>query len=466
LRWWILRLRRLLQDVANSQRRLRDILTAEQSVSCDALGASLGYLSEATREMADSIANWLGVDHVNLTSMGSTTNIYVTMTYISRKYPGSPVLCAGNSHMSWVNAAANLSVPLRFVSARMDPEFEAVIPPGPDEISKALEKSNAAAVVITTPTYEGLHVDVASIVKKVRDVRGDDVLVIVDNAWGWGKFNPVNEGADIAIRSTHKMEGALMGASVLLANTERIDRDLLVECGNACYSTSQSCVVLASIGETYCLWARHEAALESAFIEYSQSLKNSLAALGFQIFEGVREQHISHVDPRKITIKLPKGIIGYKLSEILQRKYKLIPEKAGISTITLIVTARTLNSSPEKIADAIARGVEDVERMPVPEIEIPLALNKWETLRAMEVHQAVRCASRVVDFDHSAGLISASVVVPYPPGIPLIIPGQRITEDIIRYLHVLYGIGGHVVAADPSLSKIRVVEEHKNQLLR
>ena len=461
-----MRLRSLFLDIASSRERLRDAVIAEQSVSCDAIGASLGYQSEATREMADSIARWFNVDHVSLTSMGSTANIYVIMTYICREYPGSPVLCAANCHMSWINAAANLGIPLRFVPAGMAREFEALIPPGPDEFSKALEKeSDAAAVVITTPTYEGLHVDVASIVKKVRDVR-DDILIVVDNAWGWKRGNPVNEGADIAIRSTHKMEGALMGASVLLANTRRIDKDLLVECGNACYSTSQSCIVLMSIGETYWLWARHEAALERAFIEYSQALKNSLRELGFQIFEGVHEHHISHIDPRKVTIKLPKGVIGYKLSEILQQRYRLIPEKAGIATITLIVTARTLNSPPEKIADALARGVEDVERMSVPEIEIPLSLNKWETLKAMEAYQAVRCASRVVDFDHSAGLISASVVVPYPPGIPSIIPGQRITEDVIQYLHVLRAIGGHVVAADPSLSKIRVVEEHKNQRLR
>ena len=82
---------------------------------------------------------------------------------------------------------------------------------------------------ITSPTYEGLHANLDQIIQAVREIA-PDMVVIVDNAWDWGLDSPLSQGADIAVRSSHKMDGACQGGAILLANKERLNTQLLEEC--------------------------------------------------------------------------------------------------------------------------------------------------------------------------------------------------------------------------------------------
>ena len=136
----------------------------------------------------------------------------------------------------------------------------------------------------------------------------------------------------------------------------------------------------------------------------------------------------------------------------------MIPEKSGIRTLTIICTGKELFTDPSSPAEAIAVYIDRLARN-APEISIPLPLNKREELRVYESHEAVIKRYTYVPIEEASDYASASIVVPYPPGIPSIIPGQKIEADVVRYLLDLLDIGGEIISSDRLLQTIRVVAE-------
>ena len=432
------------------------------SVSYSPLGSALGNPSGAVRSACQDVARVFGVEECWFTSMGSTILNHVVITYARRKHHGKPVIATANPHKSLVDAAADFEVPLRFIPVGFDPTFEATIPPTAQKVADAITKyPNAAALIITSPTYEGLEANVHSIVQEARHAR-PNLPVFVDNAWGSGLESPLLQGADVALRSSHKMDGAWQGAAVMLVNGERVDRDLLRECVSARLSSSQSYPILCSIEQIYQLWLEYGDEFRSILEEWGEALRHELAQRGVKVLD---QQHcapwiagnsITSLDALKITVATGFAN-GYEVSRKLQRS-GIIPEKAGPRTITLIVTARLLSTDPIHFADAICDSIEAAGMSLNHPLGVPLPLNQWDHLRSLEMHEAFYRGTSKVPLEEAPGKVAAEVLVPYPPGIPTIIPGQLLLRDVIEYVRWLKDLGGEVMSGDRDLRTVRVVE--------
>jgi len=403
-----------------------------------------------------------GVDECWFTSMGCTIFNHVVITYARRKHHGKPVIATANPHKSLVDAATDLEVPLRFIPVGFDPTFDAMIPPTAQKVVDAIMKyPDAAALIITSPTYEGLEANVNSIVQEVSDAR-PDLPVFVDNAWGSGRESPVRQGADVALRSSHKMDGAWQGAAVMLASGERVDRDLLRECVSARLSSSQSYPILCSIEEIYQLWLEYGDEFRSSLEEWGETLTHELAQRGVRVLDRqycaawIADSSITSLDARKITVATGSAN-GYAVSRRLQRS-GIIPEKAGPQTITFIATARLLSTDPIHFADAICDSMGATTMNLDHPPEVPLPLNQWDRLRILEMHEAFHRRTSKVSLEEAPGKVAAEVLVPYPPGIPTIIPGQLLLRDVIEYVRWLKDLGGEVMSGDRDLRTVRVVE--------
>jgi arginine decarboxylase len=432
----------------------------DMSVSYKNLGSALGNPTHAVKNVTNELAKIFKCDSVWITSLGSTTSNYVVLTYIRRKYHNKPILIMANPHISTINAAIDLNIPIRFVPIDFNERFEAIIPSSAERILNYLKKYNVACIIVTSPTYEGIEANIKKIVALIREFN-DKIPIIIDNAWGWGLKTPIIEGADIVVRSSHKMDGALQGASVILAKKERIDLELFSECVNARFSTSQSYPILGSIEYIYKgIWAKYESKLTKYFLEWSNGLKEDLKKAGIEVLENeslkeyFKKGQIVSLDPRKITIKV-KGN-GFKIYEKLQERYGIIPEKSGIKTLTFIVTTKVLLQDTREVSEKIIKCLNN-EKDFKNNLNIPLPLNNWDRLRKLESYEAVASKTKIVPLEKAIGKISAETIAVYPPGIPLIIPGQIIQKDVIDYLKSIFSIGGEIISRDPNIKTIRVV---------
>lgn len=445
----------------------------DMSVSHEPLGSALGNPSGSVRLASEELASVFNCDSCWITSMGSTTSNHVCMAYISRMYPGKPVLVTANPHLSLVNAAADFNVPLRFIPIEYDSNFELPIPPSSHTVKNFVEAfPEAVALIVISPTYEGLKVNEESITRTIREIN-PEMPIFFDNAWGWGLDTPIANGADVVVRSSHKMDGAWQGGGVLLAQKERISIDIMAQCVSARFSTSQSYPILASVEMCYGIWHRFSNMLIRCFSAWSTIIKEALSEKRIDVLDESKierylsDSQIASIDQRKITFS-SRPITGFALSKALHRMACYIPEKAGIHTLTLITSLRALELDPTEVVKNITSCLEALKTemlsgtlcgSTIPKkVTPPLSLNKWENLRVLEIHEAVKSMSKKIPFEAACGHVAAELITPYPPGIPLIVPGQRITEKELAYLGVLTDLDGEIVAEDPLLKKIRVID--------
>ena len=430
----------------------------DSSVSQAELGDALGYPTGAIRNACDKIAKYFRAKCVFMGSSGTTTFNAVFMTYVRRKYPGKLVLMSANPHKSVIDPAVDLFIPIRFIPIDYDQYFEAPIPPSPETVLSYVEQYEAPVVMITTPTYEGIKAKMDKIYNMIKKKYPDTVLY-VDNAWGWGFDVPQS---DIFVRSTHKMDGGLNSSSILvIKEDECLDMNLLRECVTARLTTSPSYPILLSIEAVYDIWANYKS-FGKTLISWATEFKKEIEKHGIgeilseKYIKDNYRKNISELDPRKIHIRLDKGT-GFELSQKLQDlEIPIIPEKSGIRTITFIATARALYFDPAEIAYQIAKCYENLKkRDDLP--TLPLTLNRYEELRRLEVYEVFHYGTRLIKSELAEGKISASVITPYPPGIPLIIPGMLIENDALQYLHTILKLGGEIVGCDPKLDVLRVV---------
>ena len=448
----------ILNEFQKYREELNKAFFNDMSVSYKNLGSALGNPTHAIKNVTNELAKIFKCDRVWITSLGTTTSNHVVLTYIKRKYQNKNVLIMGNPHISIVNAAIDLNTKIRFVPIDFNEYFEIIIPSSAERILNYLEKYNAACVIVTSPTYEGIEANIKKIVTLIREFN-EKIPIIIDNAWGWGLKTPIIEGADIVVRSSHKMDGALQGASIILARKERVDLELFSECVNARFSTSQSYPILGSIEYIYKIWAKYESKLTKYFLEWSNGLKEDLKKAGIEVldFQNLKEYfekgQIFSIDPRKITIRV-KGN-GFKIYEKLQN-CGIIPEKSGIKTLTFIVTAKVLIQDTKEVSEKIIKCLNN-EKDFKNNLNIPLPLNNWDRLRKLEPHKAVTSKTKIIPIEKAIGKISAEVICVYPPGIPLIIPGQIIQKDVVKYIKFISSIGGEIISRDPNIKTIRVV---------
>lgn len=341
----------------------------------------------------------------------------------------------------------------------------------PGDVAAAIEAhpGTPAAVYIVSPSYFGAVADVAGIARVVHDAGA---ALIVDAAWGahFGfhpalPASPLDQGADLAIMSTHKLGGSLTQSAVLhLGDTALADRlEPLVERAFAMNaSTSESALLLASIDLSRRDLASRPDVLDASLRHVLDARERFRGEGRFPIVSDSFGEFddVVAIDPHRIPIDITAtGLDGHAVRDLLWREHGTLVELATSTAIVAVVGAGkrpdldALRLALHRIADErAARGEGRVATRAVP----PLPAAGPVRLRPRE---ALLAEAELVPWHEAVGRVSADSLAAYPPGIPNVLPGEQITAEVVAFLRaVAASPGGHVRgAADALVDGLRVL---------
>ncbi len=300
----------------------------------------------------------------------------------------------------------------------------------------------AAAVLIVSPTYDGVTADTAAIAQTVHRY-GKPLLV--DSAHGahFG-FHPlfpdsaVHQGADLTVMSLHKTLPCMTQTALLHGCGDRVDWDRVALFGRIYQSSSPSYVLMASIDACMQIMENQGRALWDDFARSYTGFLERIRKL--QRLRRIPSDAACRMDPGKILIDgAHAGLSGKQLAEILAAKYHLQMEMAVGSYVTAIMTCCDTGEGWDRLASAL----EQIDKEYRPKTEAAFwGPPVWEESppvleSACSIGEALDGVSRRVRLDCASGEISATFVNLYPPGIPIVVPGERLQKDVLDLIDAL-----------------------------
>ncbi len=456
------------------QERIEDFYASDVSISAGFFGTLVdhtGVFGEAERFAAAA----QGADRTMFSVHGSTGSNFIVLRMLALERPDALILVARNCHHSTINAIKAYGLGFRFLPSPYDPEFEAVLPPSVDQVLDGLRRyPEALAVVYTSPTYEGLCANTHAIAAAVHDAS-DHAMLFVDEAWGGHlHFHPelppsaMDAGADISVQSTHKLAGGLQQTGLIHWQEARVDSELMEEAFREYVTTSPSYHLLASADAAVRSLAATGRDALGACIGRTRAFKALLRErlprlhhLDDPSWVGRHYAHVAGCDKVKTTIALSGyAMSGFAVSQALVER-GIVVEKAGVNTVTLITTFQLEEAAVEATVAAleeILAGRElpdgDEKRMPANPFR---AIDDRPVMHPYHARRYAKAIGQEVPLDQAVGRVAAEEVEVYPPGIPVILEGFRVSEDAVRYLREARDLGGAIVARDTSLATLRVL---------
>jgi arginine decarboxylase len=381
---------------------------------------------------------------------------------------GTPVVLQRNSHASMVDGLILSGGIPSWVAPEYDPELGMAHGVTPQALEVALARNPAAhAAFIVSPTYYGLAADVEACAEVAHRAGA---ALIVDNAWGahFGfhpalPASPLALGADAMLASTHKIVGSLtQSAMLMVAHTERIDLGAVARAVRLVRSTSPSSLLMASLDAARRQLAVHGEALLDRTIRASDQARAAIDAVPGCSVVGealVGRPGIAGWDPLRLVIDVRgTGCTGYEVAAALRASFDIYVELATHATLVLVLGLGQTVDPLERLAHDFAETVRAISR-PGETAAIarpPVAL---EHRTAIPPREAFLGVAEPVPVDAAVGRISAESIAGYPPGVPALLPGERVTTEVVSYLRELTAAGARLHgAADPTFRTVRVLK--------
>jgi arginine decarboxylase len=414
----------------------------------------------------DLAADAFGADTALFSTNGSTLSVQIAV--LAATHPGEEVVVARNVHKSVISGLIVSGALPVFVDPVYDEEYALSHAVTPTALRTVLDQHpDARAMLAVSPTAAGVAADVAGL----ADVcHAHGIPLIMDDAWGADfTFHPelppgsLESGADLAIASFHKSLTGLMQTSIILVQGDRIDMERLQLAIDAFETTSTSVMLIASMDATRRAMALHGEELLGRALSLSRRAGRELGEL-----PGVRligpeldgRPGVAGRDDTRILLDVTGlGITGFQAADWLYEERRVGAELHDLHHLMFLVTIADDDASVGRLVAAMNDLVEAA-----PDIgdgkELPSLPPVSELVGdyVMSPRDAFLGTTRRVDLADAAGEIAAEPVSPYPPGVPLLVPGQRVHEGHIEFLRVGLEAGMVVKgASDPSLEQVRVV---------
>ncbi|MFH1367811.1 MAG: aminotransferase class I/II-fold pyridoxal phosphate-dependent enzyme [Elusimicrobiota bacterium] len=400
----------------------------------DSLHDPTGPIKKA-QELA---AQAYGVEHsfflVNGSSSGNMAMFLATCK------PGDSVIVARSAHKSIMSGIILAGVWPIWIQPKVDQNLDIIFDASPDQIEEALNQfPEAKAVFVTSPTYNGITTDLFKIAE-ICHQRGK--VLLVDEAHGahlkFHKDLPVSAvevGADICVQSTHKILSALSQGSMLHFNSDIVDYNRVRKIVSLLQTTSPNYLILASLD-----LARRQAMLSGEdmldkVIKAAESGRQRINKLkNFYCFSRQEIQRQGYdLDPTKLTINVTRtGFSGYQIEDILSKEYNIQVDCADIFNMIAIMGIGSTKNDVQQLVEAL----EDIDNkykghqqnwiLQIPSLATEMVMMPRDVFLAAKIKR--------VPLPKAAGHIAAQTLTPYPPGIPVVIPGERITKEICEYL--------------------------------
>jgi arginine decarboxylase len=384
---------------------------------------------------------------------------------------GERVVVQRNVHSSTIDGMVLAGLRPRFVAPELDPELGIAHCLSPAALEDALaSEPDAVAALVVSPTYFGAVADVVSLVE-IAHARG--VPLIVDEAWGAHlRFSPelptaaLECGADVVLSSVHKVIGSITQSAILHLGEcgDRIDEPLLDRSVTLVESTSPNALLTASLDAMRRLAATRGAELLAETVGSLRRIREQIRQIpGLDVLDEALAGRpgVHAYDPLRLVIDVRgTGVTGHRIAQLMRESddinLELFAENVVVAAFGM---GERAGETGQRLVRALRRAVETVgesgERLHVPFAEPP----PWGPTE-LSPREAFLAYQEVVPFERAEGRIAAESLAAYPPGVPNVLPGERLTSATLEYIADSVAHGGMVRgASDRSLRTVRVVVE-------
>lgn len=454
-------------DVPGHKQNL-DILTEYFGERCVALDVnsrkSIDYLCEARgviKEAEQLAAEAFGAKHAFFMVGGTTASVQAMV--MSACAPGDKILVPRNVHYSVINAVILAGAIPIYINPSVHPTLGIALGMRARDVEKSIaENSDATAIFLNNPTYYGICSDVESIVK-IAHAHG--MKVLVDEAHGTHfYFNDrlpraaMHCGADMAAVSMHKTGGSLTQSSILLSSGS-IDPTYVNNIINLTRTTSASYLLLASLDLARRLLATEGKELLDGVIDCANRARREINEIGAYYAFGkdiIDGSSVYDFDPTKLSVHtLGTGLAGIEVYSALRDSYGIQIEFGDVNNILAVATIGNSESDYTRLVDAL----RDISVGAPAPCERDFIYEYISPRVVITPREAFYARKEYLPLTEAEGRISAESVMYYPPGIPILAPGELITEEIIS--HVLYALEkGCTVTGLGEGDRIAVVEKN------
>ncbi len=385
--------------------------------------------------------------------------------------PGVPVVAQRNCHASLVDGLVLSGGVPEWVAPEYDEELGIAHGVSPRALATALARAReagapAGAAFVVSPTYYGMAADVAGCAEAAHAAGA---ALVLDQSWGphFG-FHPdlppsgLAAGADAVLTSTHKIAGSLTQSAMLhIARGGRIEAAAVARAIRLVRSTSPSSLLLASLDAARRRLAVHGDALLGTTLLAAADTRAAISSVsGCQIIgrDLVGSPGVAGWDPLRIVVDVrATGRSGYAVAAALRRAYDIHVELATHATLVLVLgmdqPVGPLRSFAHDLGETVRRigRAGDADALARP----PAAL---QNELVMTPREAFLGAVEVVPVAAAVGRVSGEAIAGYPPGIPALLPGERITAEAVGYLRELVDAGARLHgASDPAFASVNVL---------
>lgn len=434
----------------------------------DNLFAPTGVIAEAQALAAQTY----GADHTWFLVNGSTVGIQAAILAIAN--PGDKILLPRTVHRSAIAGCILAGVEPIFITPTADPAWDLPLGLTPTQVETALQRfPQVQAILLVSPTYQGVVADVAAIASLAH---AHGIPLIVDAAHGphFGLHpalppSPLALGADLVIQSTHKVLSALTQASMLHLRGERVSCDRIQRNLQLLQSSSPSYLLLASLDAARAQLDQAGLELMAQTLALATQIRSDLTHLpALPVLEtkdltgrGFR------LDLTRLTLNLaPLGITGFAADDYLREQHRVVAELPTLSTLTFILSLGNTQADLHRLWLGLTALVQEAgTNSPNPGFPSLQAIAQaWYQQQpevaglSMSVRDAFFAPTCQVPIQAAIGRISAETLCPYPPGIPVLLPGETIPSLAIAHLQSILAAGGVITGCqDPSLQTLTVV---------
>ena len=452
----------------NVSNKLKDFL-GQQVYKCD-VNAPIGMDNlanpHACLEEAEKLfADFAGADHSFFLINGTSSGIIAMI--MAACHANDKIILPRNVHKSIVSALILSGASPVYIMPKIDADLEIANQPTVEEYINAMHRyPSAKAIFVINPTYFGAVNDLKRLVEEAHK-RG--IAVLVDEAHGAhyyfdekGPISAMKAGADMASVSFHKTGGSLTQSSVLLLKSEFIDRASVQKTLNILNTTSPSTILMASIDAAREFVAtKGQAAIDKTH-EISNYAREQISKINGFVPCG-KEHFIKRgcydYDETKLVIALEHlDINGFDVYQLLQKDYKIQIELAETYAIMAILAIGT----DKKRIDRFVAALKDISKKHYKKtneykrhafgIEFP-----FQVVRPRSAYHA---AGTLVPLKDAVNQISKESIMIYPPGIPLIVPGEVFTKDLVKRIEA-YKKNGITILSDYGADQVNVINTEK-----
>ncbi|RPE36631.1 aminotransferase class I/II-fold pyridoxal phosphate-dependent enzyme [Kitasatospora cineracea] len=403
---------------------------------------SRGILPHAQALMAEAV----GAEHTFFSTCGSSLSVKAAMLSVAG--PHEELLIGRDAHKSVVAGLILAGIRPVWVDPSWDADLHLAHPPRPEAFRAALERHpDAKGALVTSPTPYGTCADLAGIAE-VCHAAGKPL--IVDEAWGAHlPFHPdlpqwaMDAGADVCVTSVHKMGSALEQSSVFHLRGDLVAPDVLKQREDLLGTTSPSTLVYAAL------------ALAADVRERIEAL-DGLHVHGRDDFCG--PDLAADLDPLQVIVDVSAlGTTGYRAGDWLRSYHQLTLHVCDHRRIS----AQLTHADDATTADALLRGLRGLVAAadtlrPAARVRVPDP-GELRLEQAALPRDAFFGPTEQVPLEKASGRTAAEMLTPYPPGIPAVLPGERLNDAVLDYLRTGLEAGMLIPdSAGPDLATVKV----------